>query len=208
LLAVILSWEFPPRIVGDIALYVNKLAVDLVRKGVDIHVVTYHDTWTGFHQGSDGVKVHRVANPMKTHLNILTWDLTLMTEFERAVSEIYYSFNGKVDVIDAQEWLCLTGAVALKKAFDIPFVYTIHSLEDHRSHNGKTSLNEAVKSIEWLGTYEAGRVVVGSQWMKSEVNRIYKTPLQKICVVQQRSPDWVQEVFQAYEKATVFSPAY
>lgn len=37
---VILSWEFPPRIVGGIAPHVYNLSRDLVRKGIDTYVVT------------------------------------------------------------------------------------------------------------------------------------------------------------------------
>jgi glycosyltransferase involved in cell wall biosynthesis len=199
LFIVILSWEFPPKVVGEIAYYVNRLAIELVKNQVDVNVITHNDLWTGFHQGSDGVKAYRVSNPIKTHLNILTWDLTLMSEFERVFSDIYYDTNGKIDVIDAQEWLCVVAAIALKKAFDIPFIFTIHSLEDHRTGQ-KNPFTDAIKSIEWQGTYEADRIIVNSSFMKNEVNRIYKTNLKKIDVIRSDSSDWCKDVLKTYIK--------
>lgn len=199
MLAVILSWEFPPKLIGEIASYVNRLAIELVKNHVDVTIITHNDLWTGFHQGSDGFKVYRVSNPIKTHLNILTWDLTLMSEFERVFSDIYYNIEGEIDVIDAQEWLCVVAAAALKKAFDIPFIYTIHSLEDHRSDQ-KNPFTNAIRSIEFLGTYEADRVIVKSSFMKNEVNRIYKTDLSKIDVIRPNSLDWSDNILTTYIK--------
>jgi hypothetical protein len=40
----------------------------------------------------------------------------------------------------------------------------------------------AIKSIEWLGFYEAAIVAVKSQWMRDEIARIYKVPREKIVV--------------------------
>jgi hypothetical protein len=41
----------------------------------------------------------------------------------------------------------------------------------------------AIKSIEWLGMYEAGKIlVVKSEWMASEEVRIYKVPEAKVKV--------------------------
>ena len=38
----------------------------------------------------------------------------------------------------------------------------------------------AIKSIEWLGFYEAEKISVKSEWMRDEVVRIYKVPKEKI----------------------------
>jgi ActR/RegA family two-component response regulator len=45
----------------------------------------------------------------------------------------------------------------------------------------------SIKSIEWLGTYEAEKLVVKSEWMRDEVARIYKVPTAKIRVVTPKS---------------------
>ena len=60
--AIILSWEYPPRIIGHLADYVRELAVQLVKNKVEAYVVTYHDFLTGEYDESDGVKTYRVTD--------------------------------------------------------------------------------------------------------------------------------------------------
>jgi 1,4-alpha-glucan branching enzyme len=195
---IILSWEYPPRVVGKLAYYVKELAVQLAKNRVETHVVTYHDYMTGeFEENS--VKTYRMTNPVKTHISVLTWVLTLNQEVERVAANIYYKAGGHIDLIDVQDWHFIPAAVALKKAFSIPFVYSIESLEDHRSHGANSPFNMAIKSIEWLGMYEAGRVVVKSEWMANEAVRIYKVPEAKIKVVKPESARWLKTILEVYK---------
>ncbi len=202
---IILTWEFPPRIVGAIAFNTNALAVELARRGIDISVVTFHDTWTGFHRGADGVNVWRVTNPIKAHINVLTWNLSLMTEFERVASDIYYS-TGDIDLIDAHEWLCVNAAVALKKAFGIPFIYTVYTLEDHRSLNPNNPLSMAIRNLEHLGLHAAERVAVGSQWMKDEVKRLHGISFEKVDIVRSDPTLKAEDILQIYDRVAAARP--
>ena len=198
---VILTWEFPPRIVGQLSYYVNSLAIELVRKGIDTYVVTYGDYLSGYNEGKDGVKAFRLSNPVKDQLNVLTWSLTLNQEFERVVADIYYAVKRKVDVIDVHDWHCIPAAVSLKKGLDVPFIFSVDSLEDHRSHGANAPFNLSIKSIEWLGAYESERLSVKSDWMKQQVSQIYKVPSEKIDVVSPYSSNWINEIVKSYEKA-------
>ncbi len=195
---IILTWEYPPRVVGKLADYVKELAVQLAKNGIETHVVTYHDYMTGEFEES-GVKTYRVTNPVKTHISVLTWVLTLNQEVERATANIYYKADERIDLIDLQDWHFIPAAVTLKKAFGIPFVYSIVSLEDHRSHGANSPFNMAIKSIEWLGMYEASKILVKSEWMASEAVRIYKVPEAKIKVVKPESERWLRTVLETYK---------
>ena len=198
---IIFTWEFPPRVVGELSRYVNRLAVELMRKKIDTHVVTYHDSWTGYHEGIDGVKAHRVSNPIMAQVNIITWDLTLNEEIERTAASIYYTTKRGVDLIDVHDWHFVPAAVNLKKAFHIPFIFSVDSLEDQRSHGSSAPINLSIKSIEWLGAYEAERVVVKSERMRQEVTRIYKVHDEKISVVSPYAQSWIDEVLESYRMA-------
>jgi len=198
---IIFTWEFPPRVVGQLSHYVNKLAIDLVEKNIDTYVVTYHDSWVGYHQGADGVKAYRVSNPVKPQINVLTWALNLNQEVERVAADIYYLVKREVDLIDVHDWHFTPAAVSLKRALGIPFVFSIDSLEDHRSHGSNAPLSLSIKGLESLGADEAERVVAKSDWMKQEVKRIHKTPLEKIDIVSPHSPAWIDEILIAYRKA-------
>jgi len=196
---IILSWEYPPRIVGQLAYYVKELGVQLVKNNVEVYVVTYHDYLTGLYNEPEGIKTFRVANPVRTHTGVLTWVLTLNQEVERAASNIYYDANKHIDLIDAHDWHFIPAAVTLKKALNIPFVYSVESLEEHRSHGANSPFNMAIKSIEWLGMYEAEKLIVKSEWMRDEVSRLYKVPLEKVKVIQPKSAGWIKEVLETYK---------
>jgi glycogen(starch) synthase len=197
--AIIFSWEFPPRVVGHLAEYVRDLALQLAKHRVETHVVTYHDYLTGEFTENGGIKTHRVTNPVKTHISVLTWVLTLNQEVERAAANIYYGANKQVDLMDVHEWHFIPAAVTLKKALGIPFIYSVESLEDHRSHGANSPFNMAIKSIEWLGMYEAQKIVVKSDWMANEAVKAYKVPVEKIKVIPPKTSTWLKTILETYK---------
>lgn len=198
---ILFTWEFPPRIVGQLAHYVNRLAVELIKKNVDVYVVTYHDSWTGVHQGADGVKAYRISDKVKPQINILTWMLSLNQEAERAAADIYYSVKHEVNLIDVHDWHLIPAAVTLKKALGVPFVFSIDSIEPHRSRSSGIPLGLSIKSIESLGVSEAMRIIVKSEWMKQELKRHYNAQENTIDIVSPGSATWTDEVLAIYEKS-------
>lgn len=199
---IIFSWEYPPRIIGKLAEYISALATQLVKNKVETHIVTYHDFLTGAVEEANGVKTVRVTNPVRTHIGVLTWVLTLNQEVERAAANIYYQANKQIDLIDVYDWHFIPAAVTLKNALGIPFVYSVESLEDHRSPAANSPFNMAIKSIEWLGFYEAEKVSVKSEWMRDEIVRIYDVPTEKVKVVLPNTSSWIKEVLELYNAAT------
>ncbi|MCJ7698846.1 glycosyltransferase family 4 protein [Candidatus Bathyarchaeota archaeon] len=195
---IILSWEYPPRIVGQLATYVKNLAVRLVKNQTKTCVITYDDYLTGEYDEPEGIKTVKVTNPVRTHIGVLTWVLTLNQEVERAAANIYYSTDKQVDIIDAQDWHFIPAAVTLKKGLGIPFIYSVESLEDHRSRGANSPFNMAIKSIEWLGMYEAERILVKSEWMRDETARLYKVPLEKVKIIPFKSSKLAEEVLGNY----------
>lgn len=196
---VIFSWEYPPRIIGKLAEYVSALAAQLVKNKVETHVVTYHDFLTGTVEEANGVKTVRVTNPVRTHIGVLTWVLTLNQEVERVAANIYYHANRQISLIDVYDWHFVPAAVTLKEALGIPFVYSVESLEDHRSPAPSSPFSMAIKSIEWLGFYEAAKVSAKSEWMRDEIVRIHKVPVEKIRVVLPNTDLWIKEVLDSYK---------
>ena len=196
---IIFCWEFPPRTVGELADYVKELAENLAKNNVETYVVTYHEYLTGHRKEPEGVKIYRVKSPVRTHIGVLTWVLTLNQEVERAAANIFYSTDKQLDLVDVHDWHFIPAAVTLKKAFNLPFLYSVESLEDHRSHAANSVFNMSIKSIEWLGMYEAEKIVVKSEWMRDEVFRIYKTPVDKIKMVAPKSTRWMNEILETYK---------
>jgi glycosyltransferase involved in cell wall biosynthesis len=195
---IIFSWEYPPRVVGQLAEYVSMLSAQLVKNKVETHIVTYHDFLTGTVAEASGVKTARVTNPVRTHIGVLTWILTLNQEVERAAANIYYQAKEQIDLIDVYDWHFIPAAVTLKNALNIPFVYSVESLEDHRSPASNTPYNMSIKSIEWLGFYEATRISAKSEWMQNEIVRIYNVPKEKISVIAPNTASWIKEMIELY----------
>ena len=99
------------------------------------------------------------------------------------------------------DWHFIPAAVTLKKALAIPFVYSVESLEEHRSHGANSPFSMSIKSIEWLGMYEAEKLLVKSAWMRDEIIRIYKVPTDKIKVVPPKSANWIKEILETYRNS-------
>lgn len=199
---IIFSWEYPPRVVGQLSGYVSALAAQLAKSKISVDVVTYDDSVSGTVQEQTGVRATRVKNPVQTHIGVLTWVLTLNQEIERAAANICYQASKSIDLIDVFDWHFIPAAVTLKNGLGIPFVYSVESLEDHRSPTANSSYNMAIKSIEWLGFFEAERVAVKSEWMKEEVMRIYKVPQEKITCIPTNGNSWIKEVLKLYSSVT------
>lgn len=198
---ILFSWEYPPRVVGQLSGYVSALSTKLANNKVDVSVVTYDDSLRGLAKESSGVKTFRINNPVKTHIGVLTWVLTLNQEVERAATNFYYDAKKQIDLIDVFDWHFVPAAVTLKNAIGVPFVFSVESLEDQRSPNASTSYNLAIKSIEWLGFFEAEKIVVKSEWMKDEVIRIYDVPNDKIHVITPDGESWISDMLQIYRSA-------
>jgi hypothetical protein len=143
-----------------------------------------------------------VASPVHANIGVLTWDLTLNQEVERAAASIYYQAGKHVNLIDVYDWHFIPAAVTLKNALNIPFVYSVESLEDHRSANSNTPYNMSIKSIEWLGFYESSKVTAKSEWMLDEIVRIYNTPKKKIQVVLPTAKTWIDNIMKVYAETS------
>ena len=198
---ILFSWEYPPRVVGQLADYISALATQLVKNKVETYVVTYHEFLSGAAEEASDVKIVRVTSPVHTNIGVLTWILTLNQEIERVAANIYYQADKQIDLINVYDWHFIPAAVTLKNALDIPFVYSVESLEDHRSPNSNTPHNMSIKSIEWLGFYEAKKVSVKSEWMRDEIVRIYNVPKEKVTVVSPSTDSWIKDVLRLYSAA-------
>ena len=70
---LMLSWEYPPRIVGGIARHVEEISEALVAQGHEVHVVTADHPGTFEHETVNGVHLHRVKNWSFDPPDFLSW---------------------------------------------------------------------------------------------------------------------------------------
>ena len=179
---LMLTWEYPPRVVGGISRVVYDLSHRLIKDGHEVTVVTYRDGEVPYYEDDKGVKVYRVDNYMIQPNNFIDWILQLNFNMVERASQIIAQ-QGKVDVIHAHDWLVANAAKTLKHSFDIPIVATIHATEAGRNGGIREPNQKYINDTEWMLTYEANEVIVNSNYMKSEVQRLFGLPFEKINVV-------------------------
>jgi glycosyltransferase involved in cell wall biosynthesis len=179
---LMLSWEYPPRIVGGIARHVEELSVDLVKQGHEVHVVTANHPNTLEHEDDRGVKVHRVKNLEFNTPDFLSWVLQLNSGMIAYALELHR--EQPFDLIHAHDWLVAQAGVALKKGLGVPLVGTIHATEIGRNKGHLwTDLSKYINQMEWFLCFESWRVIVCSQYMEKEVGGHFQVPTDKLDVI-------------------------
>jgi glycogen(starch) synthase len=200
-----LTWEYPPKRLGNIADHVSTLAHELVKRGHEVEVVVLDSGKPGFEDVS-GVHVHRVGNPVVSHpmANVVSYAVTSSLPMETESSNIIYFYkqHGKtIDLVHGHEWFTVYPAINLKHAFNVPFIFTLHSIEGHRCHDNFSSVSMAIKEIEDMGMWESNEVITNTEWLKKEILRYYGGGHQnKMEVVWPIGRDWVDSVVSLYEK--------
>ena len=179
---LMLTWEYPPRIVGGISRVVHDLSHRLIKDGHDVTVVTYRDGNTPYFENDKGVKVYRVDNYMIHPNNFIDWIMQLNFNMIAKATEII-SKEGKFDVIHAHDWLVTYAAKTLKHSYNTPIVATIHATENGRNSGIHDETQRYINDSEWLLTYEATEVIVNSNFMKNDLQRIFGLPFEKINVI-------------------------
>ncbi|MBM3266706.1 MAG: glycosyltransferase family 4 protein [Candidatus Sericytochromatia bacterium] len=178
-----LSWEYPPRIVGGIARHVEELSQALVRKGHEVHVFTADHPDTAEHEVVGGVHLHRarggeVAAPTR---DFVEWVLHL--NFGLARMALQTQRIAPFDVFHAHDWLVVQAANLLKKSVDVPLIGTVHATEAGRNKGIHHAMSRYIAQQEWYLTFESYQVVVCSSTMFHEVQGQFGVPQDKIHVI-------------------------
>ena len=179
---LMLTWEYPPRVVGGIARVVYDISRTLLKDGHDVTVVTYREGDTPYFEDDKGVKVYRVDNYMINPNNFIDWIMQLNFNMVAKVNEIMKE-QGEFDVIHAHDWLVAYAAKTLKNSYNIPIVSTIHATEAGRNSGIHDDTQRYINDTEWLLTYEATEVIVNSNYMKGHVQGLFGLPFDKISVI-------------------------
>ena len=71
----------------------------------------------------------------------------------------------------------------MKYAYNTPLVSTIHATEAGRNSGIRGETQKYINDTEWMLTYESSEVIVNSNYMKNELQRLFGLPYEKINVV-------------------------
>ena len=174
---LMMSWEYPPVVVGGLGRHVHALATSLAAAGHDVVVVARHPIGTDAETHptelvtAEGVRVLRVAED-PPHLefvrDLVAWTLGIGHAMVRGAMPVLRDWTP--DVVHAHDWLVAHAAIGLAELTGAPLVATLHATEAGR-HGGWLSqpLNQQVHSVEWWLARRADAVVTCSQAMRAEV---------------------------------------
>jgi glycogen(starch) synthase len=182
---MMLSWEYPPVLVGGLGRHVHALCTSLAAAGDEVTVVSRHTEGAAYDEVRDGVRVIRMPeDPLALTFShdLLAWSMGLNHALARAALRV--ATDTRPDLVHAHDWLVAHAAVAVKQHLGLPLVATLHATEAGR-HQGwlPEPMNRAIHSVEWWLTYEARRVITCSSYMRWEVTRLFDLPPEKVEVI-------------------------
>jgi glycogen(starch) synthase len=185
---LMLSWEYPPFVVGGIAAHVGGLAHAMARLGHEVVVCTLQRHEPGSPPVADdeivdGIRVLRASAD-------LPWlpedDLVarMASANHQLVGMTAHLGSWRPDVVHAHDWLVAWAGDTLKAVWGVPLVATIHATERGR-HGGHLppGMPAAINAVEWWLTYQAREVIACSRFMVREVVSGFELPVEKVHLV-------------------------
>ena len=190
------SWEYPPVVIGGLGRHVHHLATALAEAGHEVIVLsrrpfgTDPSTHPSGDEFSEGVRV--VAAAQDPHhfefgTDIMAWSLAMghsMIRAGLALDGRATATPWRPDVVHAHDWLVAHPAIALAEHFDVPLVSTLHATEAGR-HSGWVSgrISSQVHALEsWLAR-ESDSLITCSASMAAEITELFAPGLPESRVI-------------------------
>ncbi|MGU3498818.1 glycosyltransferase family 4 protein [Mycobacterium sp. C31M] len=187
---LMVSWEYPPVIIGGLGRHVHHLATELVAAGHEVVVLARRPTGTdpSTHPSTDEVSegVRVIAAAQDPHeftfgTDMMAWTMAMGHAMVRAGLTLR---DWQPDLVHAHDWLVAHPAIALAEFFDVPLVSTIHATEAGR-HSGWVSgaVSRQVHALEsWL-VHESDSLITCSASMREEITALFGPGLAETTVI-------------------------
>jgi len=183
-----LTWEYPPNVVGGLGKHVMDIVPALADEGIEVHVITpCLRGGEAYSREGANIHVYRVEPPIAALNDFfsIAWQTNLkLQEQAFRLVEDYQKRGMFFDLVHVHEWLVAFAGGALKQHYQIPLLATIHATERGRGRGALPGdLPRAINNVEWWLTYESWRAICCSQYMISEVHEYFDTPIDKIDMI-------------------------
>lgn len=176
-----LSWEYPPRIIGGLARVVAELSAKLAAVGIEVHVVTADHPGAAEHEIVGGVHVHRVKTQTDPTPDFVTWVHRLNVGLLQYAIELHR--HTPFDLVHAHDWMVCDAAWVMKKGFGLPLISTMHATESGRMKGIHTDLQRYINQIEWRLCFESWRIICNSNHMFWELHHQLGVPQDKMQII-------------------------
>lgn len=178
---LMLSWEYPPHIVGGLARHVHALSIELVKRNYEIHVISSRAHGAPGYEKKAGVHIHRVAPLNDQDSDFISW----IGGLNLAAANLGLSIarDSIVDVVHTHDWMTGPAAEFISRSLGIPLAATIHGTEFGRNKGIFTELQQFVFDKEKALVHASDKVIVCSAYMADEIKRLFAVPETKISVI-------------------------
>jgi glycogen(starch) synthase len=187
---LLVSWEYPPVVIGGLGRHVHHLATELSDAGHEVVVLSRrptgtdpqsHPTTDEVHEGVRVIAAAEDPHEFTFGTDMMAWILAMGHAMIRAGLVLA---DWRPDIVHAHDWLVANPAVALAEFFDVPLVSTIHATEAGR-HSGWLSgtVSRQVHALEsWL-VHDSDSLIACSASMRDEITALFGPELGEISVI-------------------------
>ena len=182
---LILSWEYPPIIEGGLARHVRKLSEQLVREGIEVHVLARGGGRLAAEEDRHGVIVHRVREPEfpRDDLDAFVRWVDAMNEDMRAAG-VALAERFEFDLVHSHDWLVAAAARKLARRLRCPWLVTVHATE-HGRHQGWVAKHpqKHIHGVERRMVRDADGVIACSHYMRGHIADVFGIDESRISVI-------------------------
>lgn len=184
---LMVSWEYPPVMVGGLGRHVYELSEHLIRQGHHVAVLTRAEA--GCEKNSiehihSHLTIVRTAEEFNISFSqdIVSWTFALGSSMLRAYEEFLRHFQP--DIIHAHDWIVSQPAVTLAQWTKAPLISTVHATEAGR-HTGwiNNPTSNLIHSLEWWLIHQSEHVIVCSKFMLQETRHLTGIEPNKVSVI-------------------------
>ncbi|HML03816.1 MAG TPA: glycosyltransferase family 4 protein [Candidatus Bathyarchaeia archaeon] len=166
---LMLSWEFPPRVVGGISSHVFDLSMALAKRGIDVHVVTCDFPRTPEYEQNGRVRVYRFNSKIPSP-SFLGWIFSMNQSMAEKAVDVLNEINEDIDVIHAHDWLVAEAAIKLRDDFSKPLVSTIHATEMGRRGGIRNDYQRTINEVERHLVSQSNELICCSEYMAEQIS--------------------------------------
>jgi glycogen synthase len=183
------SWEYPPVVVGGLGRHVHQLATALAGAGHEVVVLSRrpfgtdpstHPSTDEIHEGVRVIAAAQDPHEFDFGRDMMAWTLAMGHSMIRTG----LALGGRPDVVHAHDWLVAHAAIALSQFYDVPMVSTVHATEAGR-HSGwiNGAISRQVHALEYWLVHESDSLITCSASMRDEITELFGPGLPEIRVI-------------------------
>lgn len=193
---LLISWEFPPYVVGGLGRHVAELLTayrdladqdDLPEDFVLDVLCTRNGGGPTKERLGANITVYRVDSPpfvssgpraANQYQEVMATNSSLINR-----ARVLYRQH-KYELIHNHDWLTASASIALKHEWKTPLLTTIHATERGR-HQGhlSTEMSRQIDALEGQVCFESWRVIACSGYMRQELGDFFSVPFDKVDVI-------------------------